>query len=183
MEPELTTNRLKLRLWRETDRVPFAAMNDDPVVMEHFPTHLTQSETDAYVDRIRQCFETRGFGLWAVEIDGVTPFAGYVGLWPATFDAHFTPAVEVGWRLHQQHWNHGYATEGARAALDFGFNRLHLEEIVSFTATTNVRSQRVMQKLGMSHEPADDFDHPALPEGHRLQQHVLYRIRPGAPLF
>ena len=103
-------------------------------------------------------------------------FAGYVGLWPATFDAPFTPAVEVGWRLARAHWGHGYATEAARASVADGFDRLQLDEILSFTATINHRSRRVMERLGMTHDPRDDFDHPALPPGHRLERHVLYRL-------
>ncbi|MGH2477818.1 MAG: GNAT family N-acetyltransferase, partial [Candidatus Limnocylindrales bacterium] len=129
----------------------------------------------AMVDRIEDRFGA-GFGLWAVEVPGQATFIGYVGLAPADFDAHFTPAVEVGWRLAHEHWGHGYAPEAARAAVTDGFERLGLAEIVSFTSRINLRSRRVMEKLGMSHDPAEDFDHPAVIEGHRLRPHVLYRL-------
>jgi RimJ/RimL family protein N-acetyltransferase len=175
---ELRTARLLLRPWKEADREPFAALNADPVVMEHFPSTLTREESDAFVDRITAGLDRRGWGLWAVEIDGPATFAGFVGLNPVTFDAPFAPAVEIGWRLARAHWNQGLATEAARAVVDHGFATLGLDEIVSFTATTNVASQRVMQKLGMTNDR--DFDHPALPVGHRLRRHVLYRLaRPG----
>jgi len=173
---ELCTERLVLRRWREADRAPFAALNADAEVMEHYPAPLTRAESDDFVDRIEEHFAREGWGLWAAEVAGTGAFAGYVGLWPATFPAPFTPAVEVGWRLARPHWGHGHATEGARAAVADGFARLDLDEIVSFTAVGNDRSQRVMQKLGMTQDPADDFDHPNLPEGHRLRPHVLYRL-------
>jgi RimJ/RimL family protein N-acetyltransferase len=175
---ELRTQRLLLRRWRPEDRAPFAALNADPRVMEHFPGLLSREESDALAARIEMHFEQHGFGLWALEIPSVTPLAGFVGLNTPRFEAHFTPCVEIGWRLAAEHWGRGYATEAARAALMFGFEKLGLREIVSFTATANVRSRRVMEKLGMTHDPADDFDHPALPPGHRLRRHVLYRIQP-----
>lgn len=173
---ELTTARLRLRRWRGADLEPFAALNADPVVMEHFPAPLTRTESDDMVARIEATFEREGVGLWAVEVADTGTFAGFVGLWPATFPAPFTPAVEVGWRLARHTWGQGYATEAARAAIADGFDRLALPEIVSFTAAVNVRSQRVMEKLGMNHDPADDFDHPNLEPGHRLRRHVLYRL-------
>ena len=174
---ELRTERLVLRRWRDADREPFAALNADPVVMEHFPSTLTRDQSDELVDRIAACFDDRGYGLWALEVAGTGAFVGYTGLWPAAFEAHFTPAVEVGWRLARAAWGHGYATEAARASLADGFTRLELDEIVSFTTTANVRSQRVMQKLGLTRDPAEDFDHPRLPEGSPLRRHVLYRGR------
>lgn len=124
----------------------------------------------------RTSSDTR-FGLWAVEIPGVTPMAGFVGLSVPTFEAHFMPCVEIGWRLDATCWNRGYATEGARAALEFGFTQLRLKEIVSFTAEGNRASCRVIEKIGITHAAAGDFDHPALPPGHRLRRHVLYRRR------
>ena len=175
-EPELRTVRLVLRRWREADRTPFATLNADPVVTEHFPAPLRPEESDALVDRIEAGFEERGWGLWAVEIPDRAAFAGFIGLNPATFDAPFTPAVEVGWRLAREHWGRGYATEGALGALAFGFDALALDEIVSFTTHGNARSRRVMERLGMHRDPADDFDHPNLPEGDPLQPHVLYRL-------
>ena len=172
---EIHTERLWLRPWREADRAPFAAMNANSRVMEHFPSPLTREESDATVDRILAHFEAHGFGLWAVESPAVAPFAGFIGLCRPRFEAHFTPCVEIGWRLAAQYWARGYATEGAQAALTFGFETLGLDEIVSFTATANLRSRRVMAKVGMTHHPEDDFDHPLLPPGHALQRHVLYR--------
>ncbi len=174
---ELHTPRLLLRRWRPEDRAPFVAMNADPVVMEHFPAPMTAGETDAQRARIEEHFAQRGFGLWAVEIPGVAEFAGFIGMTVPRFEAHFTPCVEIGWRLAAAHWSQGYATEGARAALAFGFDALKLPEIVSFTTPANVRSRRVMERLGMTHDERDDFDHPLLPAGHRLSRHVLYRIR------
>ena len=173
---ELRTPRLLLRRWRLEDRELFAAMNADPRVMEHFPATLSRQESDARVDRIEAHFEKHGFGLWAVEIPGVAPFAGFIGVSIPGFEAHFTPCIEVGWRLALEHWNRGYATEGARAALSFGFESLQTEEIVSFTVPANLRSRRVMEKLGMTRSPNDDFDHPLLPESHPLRRHVLYRL-------
>jgi RimJ/RimL family protein N-acetyltransferase len=174
--PELRTSRLVLRRWRDDDRELFAALNADPVVMEHFPARLGRAESDAFVDRIQSGLEERGWGLWAVEVPGAAAFVGFVGLNPATFDAPFTPAVEVGWRLAREHWGNGYATEGARAALDFGFGTLALDEIVSFTTHGNARSRRVMERLGMRRDPADDFDNPNVPSGDPLRPHVLYRL-------
>ena len=172
----LRTARLVLREWRDDDLAPFAALNADPAVMEHFPASLTRAESDALAARIRAHLAERGFGLWAVELPGVAPFAGYVGLAVPTFEAHFTPCVEVGWRLAREHWGRGYATEGARAALAEGFGRHGLEEIVSITVPANRRSRAVMERLGMTHDPADDFDHPRVPEGSPLRRHVLYRL-------
>jgi len=145
--------------------------------MEHFPAVLSRAESDAAVERIEAHFAKHGFGLWAVEIPGVTSFAGFIGLSIPSFQAHFTPCVEVGWRLARDHWGKGYATEGAHAALAFGFERLKLDEIVSFTPVSNLRSQRVMERIGMTHAPSDDFDHPLLPDGHVLRRHVLYRLK------
>jgi ribosomal-protein-alanine N-acetyltransferase len=178
--PELHTPRLLLRAWRDDDGQPFARLNADPRVMEHFPATLTAAESDALVERIGAHFAAHGFGLWAVEIPGVTPFAGFVGLSVPAFDAHFTPCVEIGWRLGTEHWGRGYASEGARAALEFAFRSVGLFEVVSFTVPANLRSRRVMERLGMRHSPADDFDHPQLPAEHRLRRHVLYRLSRAA---
>ena len=173
---ELRTDRLYLRRWCATDREPFAALNADPRVMEHLPGPLSREQSDDLAARIEAHFEQHGFGLWAVEITGIVPFAGFIGLSIPYFEAHFTPCVEIGWRLVAEHWGRGYATEGARAALAFGFEQLRLAEVVSFTVPSNLRSRRVMERLGMTRNPADDFDHPALPEGHPLRRHVLYRL-------
>jgi RimJ/RimL family protein N-acetyltransferase len=174
---ELRTDRLYLRRWKADDRPTFARLNADPRVTEFLGQPLSPEESDARVNRIEAHFAEHGFGLWAVEIPGVTPFAGFIGLAIPRFEAAFTPCVEIGWRLDADHWKHGYATEGARAALAFGFDALQLGEIVSFTVPANIRSRRVMEKLGMTHSPDEDFDHPLLTEGHPLRRHVLYRLR------
>ena len=145
--------------------------------MEHFPSTLTRAESDAFADRIEAGFVSNGYGLWAVELPRQAEFIGYVGLAPVTFDAHFTPAVEVGWRMAHEYWGRGFATEAARATIADGFDRVGLGEVVSFTVPANVRSWRVMERLGMTRDPADDFDHPRLPVGHHLRRHVLYRLR------
>ena len=176
----IQTARLLLRSWVAADRPAFAEMNADPLVMRYYPSVLSRQESDAVADRIEEHLATRGFGLWAVEIPGVVPFAGYVGLSVPRFEAPFTPCVEVGWRLARAHWGHGYATEAARAALAFGFDELRLEEILSFTVPENAPSRRVMERIGMTHDPGENFEHPGLPVGHPLRLHVLYR-RAGAP--
>ncbi len=174
---ELRTDRLVLRRWRPGDKEAFARLNADLVVMEYFPSALDRAESDAFADRIQAGFVTNGYGLWAVELPGEADFIGYVGLAPANFEAHFTPAVEVGWRLARNYWGRGFATEAARAVVADGFDRVGLEKIVSFTVPANTRSVRVMEGLGMTRDPADDFDHPRLPVGHRLRRHVLYRLK------
>jgi RimJ/RimL family protein N-acetyltransferase len=175
----LRTERLVLRNWRDADLEPFAQMNSDPRVMEYLPALLTREESDVLAGRIRAHLDERRFGLWAAEVPGVADFAGFVGLSVPAFAAHFTPCVEVGWRLAAEFWGRGYATEGARAAIDFGFDTLGLDEIVSFTVPANLRSRRVMERLGMRRAPRDDFDHPQLPLGHPLRRHVLYRLARG----
>jgi len=152
-------------------------MNADPEVMEYYPSTLTAAESDTMIRRIEETFDAHELGLWAVAIQQAGPFIGYVGLWPARFAAPFTPAIEVGWRLAKAYWGCGYATEAARVAVADGFIRLGLNEIVSFTSVINHRSRQVMEKLGMTHDSDDDFDHPNVPEGNPLRPHVLYRIR------
>ena len=173
---ELTTDRLLMRQWRDSDRGPFAALNADPAVMEHFTALQTREQSDALIDRNIPAIDERGWGLWALEVRDTGEFIGFTGLSVPRFEAHFMPAVEIGWRLAKGAWGNGYATEAARAALAHGFGPAGLEEIVSFTTTTNLPSQRVMQRIGMTHDETDDFDHVRLPPGHRLQRHVLYRI-------
>jgi len=175
--PELETARLLLRGWRASDREPFAEMNADPLVMRYFPATLKAAETDALLERIRDHWERRGFGLWAASLKGADEFAGYIGLWAPAFEAPFTPCVEIGWRLAARFWNRGLATEGAAAVLRFAFERLGMDEVVSFTTLGNLPSRRVMEKIGMLRDPAEDFDHPRIPEGHPLRRHVLYRAR------
>lgn len=176
----LSTERLVMRRWRDSDRAPFAALNADPVVMEHFPTTLTRAESDRLVERIEDAFAARGFGLWALEVRATGEFVGFTGLSVPRFDAFFTPAVEVGWRLARDAWGKGYASEAAHEALRVGFEEHALPEIVSFTSVGNTRSRAVMERIGMTLDR--EFDHPALPEGDALRRHVLYRISPsGGP--
>lgn len=173
----IRTDRLLLRRWREADRGPFAAMNADPAVREHYQGLASREVSDAYIDRVMAHWNERGWGPWAVEIPGTVPFIGYVGLWPAEF-LPAGPAIEVGWRLAHQHWGHGYATEAAREALRFGFEGLGLDEIVSFTVPRNVRSVRVMERIGLVRDPGGDFDHPNVdPVAYpHLVRHVVYRL-------
>jgi len=170
----IQTSRLLLRPWRPEDRPPFAEQNADPVVMRFLIGPLTRAESDAYVDRTEQHLAMHGFCKWAVEALGVAPFIGSVGLTHVRFEASFTPAVEVAWRLHRRFWGHGYATEAARAAIEDGFTRVGLTEIVALTTLTNFPSMRVMERLGMTR--TIEFDHPAVPEGHHLCRHILYRL-------
>lgn len=172
----LATDRLILRRWIVSDREPFVRLNADPRVMEFFPALLTPEESIALIDRIEAHFDAHGFGLYAVAARRDHTFMGFVGLSAPSFDAPFTPCVEVGWRLAAEYWGQGLATEGARAVAEYGFEGLGLDEIVSFTVPANTRSRRIMQKLGMKHEASDDFDHPKLPIDHPLRRHVLYRL-------
>jgi RimJ/RimL family protein N-acetyltransferase len=174
----LTTldGRLLLRRWRDADRAPFAAMNADPRVMAYFPGCLDRGESDRLVDRIEQHLADHGFAPWAIEVPGVAPFVGFVGLSIPRFTAPFMPSVEIGWRLAVEHWGRGYATAAARVALAHGFGPLALSAVVSFTVVANRPSRAVMERLGMHHDPAEDFDHPAMAEGHPLRRHVLYRL-------
>ena len=172
----LETERLSLRRWRDEDREPFARINRDPAVMEFFPALLSRAESDELVDRSEAHFQQHGFGPWAAEERASKEFIGFVGLSVPGFEAAFAPCVEIGWRLANSHWGKGLATEGARAAMQHAFESLKLPGLVSFTVPANVRSRRVMEKLGMMHNPADDFDHPNVPMGNRLRRHVLYRL-------
>lgn len=175
----LRTERLLVREWRAEDRGPFAELNADPEVMEHFPAVLTRAESDVLADRIESRMAEDGFGFWALEVAGSGEFVGFTGMARTRFDSHFTPAVEIGWRLGRRSWGRGYASEAARAALAYGFTGLGLDEIVSFTAVGNVRSQAVMRRIGMLRDPEDVFEHPLVPEGHPLRRHVLYRLTAG----
>ena len=171
----IETERLILRPWRDADREPFARITADPPVMEFFPAILTRDQSDALIDRCDAHYREHGFTFFAAELRTTGELIGFIGI-ARTPMPHFAPLVEIGWRLAFGHWNRGLATEGARAALQYGFEQLKLPEIVAFTATGNVRSRRVMEKLGMMRDPADDFDHPGIPSGNPLQRHVLYRI-------
>ena len=179
--PTLRTQRLVLRRWRAEDLAPFAELNADPDVMAHMQKTMSREESDAFVARIEEEFDDCGFGLWAVEVPNHSPFIGFVGLHRVPFDAPFTPAVEVGWRLAREHWGYGFVTEAARSAVRYGLEEVGLDEIVSFTNPDNVRSWKVMERLGMIRDPSSDFEHPNVPTGHWLRTHIFYRFPPAAP--
>ncbi|MEV4798688.1 GNAT family N-acetyltransferase [Nonomuraea sp. NPDC049421] len=172
----METERLVMRRWREEDKEPFAAMNADPEVMEHFPALMTREESDTFVDRIERHFDERGYSLWALELRDTGRFIGFTGLALQTFDAPFLPAVEIGWRLTRSAWGHGYAIEAARRAARYAFEEAGLDDIISMTAVQNRRSRSVMERLGMTRDPAEDFDHPRLPKDSPILRHVLYRL-------
>ncbi len=172
----IKTKRLLLRAWKDSDIESFTAMNADRKVMEYFPKVLTRGESYSLCKKISTHIQKNGWGLWAVEVPRISSFIGFIGLSPVSFTAHFTPAVEIGWRLAHAYWGQGYATEGGLAALEYGFERLHLPEIVSFTAKQNVKSIAVMKRIGMHHNSFDNFDHPKLMKSDRLCRHVLYRL-------
>ncbi len=188
----LETDRLILRRWRTEDREPFAALNADPVVTEFLPGPMSRDASDALVERIEAHFNQHGYGLWAVERKDTGEMIGFNGLNTLTFEAHFTPAVEIGWRLARAHWGLGFTTEGARAALGLTFRDTSeggagLDAIVSITVPANYRSRNVMEKLGLIQDLAGNFDHPLVPDGHPLEHHVLYRMdreswRPREPV-
>jgi 3-dehydroquinate dehydratase / shikimate dehydrogenase len=173
----LKTKRLILRPWCEEDLEPFARMNADPRVREYFSSILSKEVSDQHARYHRDYIQTHGWGFWAVEVPNVAKFIGFIGLEEVYFSAHFTPAVEIGWRLAFDYWGHGYASEGAKACLQYGFETLKLKEIVAYTATNNKRSIRVMKKMGMIHSPSDDFDHPDLSPDSEVRRMVLYRIK------
>ena len=174
---KIGTERLILRNWRQSDREVFARMNADPAVMEHFPALLSRAESDALVDIAESHLEKLGFGPWAAELRETGEFIGYIGLVIPRLEAAFTPCVEIGWRLAREHWGRGLATEGARALVRHGFEVQGMNELVSFTVPANLRSLRVMEKLGMRRDPREDFDHPSIPQGNPLRRHVLYRLK------
>ena len=164
------TERLVLRRWRETDRAAFHALNVDPRVMETIGPVMNRVESDGFMDRIEQRFDEHGFGLWCVELEGeAIGFTGFMAPW-------FREGVEIGWRIRADHWGHGYATEAARECLRHGFDELGFSEVISFTVASNASSRRVMEKLGLEYDPTEDFDHPGVPEGSPLREHVLYRM-------
>jgi RimJ/RimL family protein N-acetyltransferase len=175
--PVIETPRLILRGWRDGDVEAWVRMNADPRVTEFFMQTYTREYSESRAAVVRAELERNGYGWWVAEIKDGQRFAGAIVLREVPFEAHFTPAREVGWRFAFEHWGHGYATEGAAAALDFAFTRLAWSEVVAFTAAVNLRSQRVMERLGMTHDVADDFDHPEVEAGHRLCRHLLYRAR------
>lgn len=172
---DIRTSRLVLRPWRDTDLAPYAALNADVEVRRWWGATLSREESDAQAAQLQGHIEVHGFGFWAVEAPGVAPFIGFVGLQHVTDPVPFTPAVEAGWRLDRARWGQGYATEAARAALAHGFGPLGLLEIVAFAVSGNTASRRVMERIGMRHDPLDDFDYPGIPAGDPLRRHVLYR--------
>lgn len=174
----IRTERLLLRRWLPEDRQPFAELNADPEVRRYLQGPIDRQASDAFAEAIEAQWDEHGWGLWAVELPGLAPFIGYVGLWPAGY-LPAGPAVEVGWRLARAHWGRGYATEAARQALRLGFEDIGLDEIVSFTVPQNARSIGVMERIGLRRDAAGDFDHPrvdraAFPE---LVRHLMYRLR------
>ncbi len=173
---ELRSQRCLLRQWKDSDLEPWVEMNADPEVRRHFTAVQTRDEALGEADRIRAALVQRGWGAWALEVPGVLPFAGFVGLIVPTWSAHFTPAVEIGWRLPRAAWGHGYASEAAAAAAAFALQVLRLHELVAITVPANERSRRVMRRIGMGHDAAGDFDHPRIAAGHPLCRHVLYRL-------
>lgn len=172
----LETQRLILRSFRMTDLDVMASIDADPKVCEFLPALGTRENTSAVIQRIMSHEQQRGYSLYAAELKATHEMIGWIGLMTPSFEAHFTPAIEIGWRLASQHWNQGYATEGAKAVLDYAFTTLGLEELVSFTVENNLASRRVMEKIGLHHDPKDDFNHPKLPS-HKLERHVLYRLK------
>lgn len=172
----IETERLLLRDWTDSDAAPFAALNADPRVMEFFAKALTREESDAVMADARARLATDGYGKYATEEKSSGRFIGYIGLAPVDFEASFAPAIEIGWRLARTAWGNGYATESAKAVADHAFTNLGLAELVSFTTEWNRPSRRVMEKIGMTHDPAEDFEYPKLPPGHKLRRHVLYRL-------
>ena len=176
MPSNIETERLILRPWQKEDLEPFARLNADPRVMEYFPSVLSRGESDQLAKKIQAKIEKNGWGFWAVSLKENATFIGFLGLNDIDPSFPFAPAVEIGWRLAFDAWGKGYATEGAKAVLQYGFETVNLNEIVSFTAVQNQRSRRIMEKIGMHHDPQDNFDHPKIPEGHPLRRHVLYRL-------
>ena len=177
-EKIIKTDRLIFRQWLEKDLEPFAKLNADPLVREFFSSLLTREESDHQIKQFSEDIVKNGYGFWAVSAPGVSDFIGFIGLSPVNFESHFTPAVEIGWRLAHEFWGKGYATEGAKAVLKYGFEILQLDEIVALTAINNKRSRRVMEKIGMHHNPKDAFDHPRVPLNNKLRRQALYRIQP-----
>lgn len=172
----LSTERLLLRRWSEADRDPLARINADPEVMRYLNGPITREASDAFIDEMEATFDAHGFGLWAVERKEDGRLLGFTGLALSDFGAPFCPAVDVGWRLAREAWGHGYATEAARCVLAFAFDELGLPEVVAHTTSINERSRAVMRRIGMTHDPADDFDGPWFSEGHPLRRFVLYRM-------
>jgi RimJ/RimL family protein N-acetyltransferase len=173
----IETARLILRTWREQDAEALYQINQDPRVVEFLPGMMTMDEVHAFMEHCNRGFIEHRFCLFAVELKATHELIGYIGLNIPNWQAHFTPCVEIGWRLGSQYWGQGYATESARAVLHYGFHDIGLDEIVSFTVPANVRSIRVMEKIGMQRDLTGDFAHPKLAAGHPLSKHVLFRCQ------
>lgn len=173
----IETERLLLRTWEEKDIEPFYSMNQDPKVIECLAGPMDIEQVKDFVKKMNTQQEERNYSLWAVEIKESGEFIGFIGLNYTDWEADFTPAVEVGWRLDSKYWGNGYAPEGAKACLEYGFNKIGLEEIISLTVPFNSNSRRVMEKIGLKRDLNGDFTHPKLPKDHRLSQHVLYRLK------
>lgn len=179
----LTTDRAILRQWRTSDREPFAAMNADPEVMRFFDRNRSRAESDATASKLEAHIGEHGFGFWAAELIDSGEFIGFVGIEHTPDNLPCSPAVEIGWRLDKRFWGMGLAPECARACLLYAFSRLNLEEVVSFTAASNIPSMRVMEKIGMKRDKSADFEHPAVPEEHPIRPHVFYRIGRNDPII
>jgi len=177
MNTSLETDRLLLRSWQDDDYAPFAAMNQDARVMEFFPALWSTAESHACIERFRRAHAENGWAMWAAELKATGAFIGFIGLNIPSYPLPFDPGVEIGWRLAHPYWGQGLATEGATAALQFGFKTLNLDRIIAFTPTLNLRSEAVMRKIGMVNTHAN-FRHPKVPDGHRLQEHLLYQTEP-----
>jgi ribosomal-protein-alanine N-acetyltransferase len=172
----LESERLRLRSWRDADREPLAALNADPEVMRHFPATMSRAESEAQIERFQAHIDAHGYGFWALERRDDGGLIGFVGIQTVGSEYPFAPATEIGWRLARDAWGHGYASEAARAALRFGFSDAGLAEIVSFTTIANERSRAVMERIGMTRDPAADFEHPLVEPGSPVRPHVLYRL-------
>lgn len=172
---EMETQRLRLRRWKKEDRIDFARINADPIVMQYYPNVLSTVESNAMADRIESLFTAKGWGFWAVEHINDQRFIGFVGLHEPNYKLPVTPCVEIGWRLAKEYWGYGYATEAASACLAVAFETLDLPQVYSFASVTNKKSQAVMQRLGMVNTQIN-FEHPMIPDNHPLREHVLYKI-------
>lgn len=172
---ELQTSRLKLRQWKDSDLIAFAKLNADPEVMQFYPNKLEKDESDNMALKLKDLIAKRGWGFWAIEEIETKKFIGFVGLHEPTYDLPVTPCVEIGWRLAKEYWGNGYATEASNISLDFAFNKLNLDKVYSFTSGENIKSRAVMERIGMANINKN-FEHPIIPKGHTLREHVLYRI-------
>lgn len=168
------SDRLGFREWQESDQDIFAEMNADLEVMEYFPKPLSTEESNRFIENITQMIRDFGYGLYAVDRLDNSEFIGYIGFWHLDLEGYANPSIEIGWRLHKNHWNQGFATEGALKCLDYGFKHLKFKQLYSLTSKTNLKSERIMQKIGM--HKIDEFDHPEIKIESSLKRHILYTI-------